>query len=379
MAQPMQHSQSILNEVDLSQRFSLLSSSLQHPKKKQKNNVSKQRKIIPYTELDLQQLIGVNINQVPPYLCSSNESFKETIHDIRPKISQNHLEELRHVAILMYKMLLLEKLQTLWITYRKSGMSELQQPPSTKHVGLKIWPFEIRSRIKYIENANINDDEKCHLFVDHCQKKLNDQNEIYRNQLRYRTSHIMDYTSAMELTIENLVQQRFGYQSIEYDCQISLVQYHYTDAVLKRQYLIENPNENQILIFKRLCKFKYEEAVTKYHFNSLKQCIPEHFTLNSIRNQLIGKSSMIDIAEQAKTDIMILARDAAERQMHQYQTKYNMEMNQVWQHEKIVPTNQRLTSTMIHLMEKRLANIDARLEYIYKSKAQLFQIKTNIP
>ncbi|CAF5193258.1 unnamed protein product [Rotaria magnacalcarata] len=292
-------------------------------------------------------------------------------------------------------MLLIEKLQILWITYRKSGMGELQQPRSTKDVGLKIWPFEICSRIKHVENANITDDEKCHLFVDHCQKKLNDQNEIYRNQLRYRTSHIVDYTSPMELTIENFVKQGFMYQRIEYDCQISLVQYHYTDAVLKRQYLIENPNENQIQLFKRLCKFKYEEAITKYHFNLLKQCNPEHFTLNSIRNQLIGKSSVIDsiqdvtvrkklskhyieVAEQAKTVIIILARDTAERQMHQYQTQYNMEMNRVWQYEKTLPPDQRLTPTMIHVMEKRLANIDARLEYIYKCKAQLFQLNTNV-
>ncbi|CAF4336398.1 unnamed protein product [Rotaria magnacalcarata] len=395
MTQKTQHLQSILNEVDLSQRFSQLSSSLQHPKKKQKNKVSKQRKIIPYIELDLKQLIGVNINQVPSYLCSSNESFKETIHDIRPKIGQNHLEELRHVAILMYKMLLIEKLQILWITYRKSGMGELQQSRSTKDVGLKIWPFEICSRIKHVENANITDDEKCHLFVDHCQKKLNDQNEIYRNQLRYRTSHIVDYTSPMELTIENFVKQGFMYQRIEYDCQIALVQYHYTDAVLKRQYLIENPNENQIQLFKRLCKFKYEEAVTKYHFNSLKQYIPARLASNSFQNQFMGKPSIIDsiqditvrkklskhyieVAEQAKTDIMILARDAAERQMRQYQKQYNMEMNQVWQHEKILSTGQRLTSTMIHLMEKRLANIDARVEYIYKCKAQLFQLNTNV-
>jgi hypothetical protein len=87
----------------------------------------------------------------------------------------------------------------------------------------------------------------------------------------------------------------------------------------------------------------------------------------------------IQIVEQAKADIMILARDTAERQMRQYQKQYDMEMNQMWQHEKILPTDQRLTSTMIHLMEKRLVNIDARTEYIYKCKAQLFQLKTNIP
>ncbi|CAF5083605.1 unnamed protein product, partial [Rotaria magnacalcarata] len=104
--------------------------------------------------------------------------------------------------------------------------------------------------------------------------------------------------------------------------------------------------------------------------------------IDSIQDITVRKKSSkhyIEVAEQAKDDIMILARDTAEGQMRQYQKQYNMEMNQVWQHEKTLPLDQRLTSTMIHLMEKRLANIDARVEYIYKCKAQLFQIKIKIP
>jgi len=148
-------------------------------------------------------------------------------------------------------------------------------------------------------------------------------------------------------------------------------------------------------LFKHLCKFKYEEAVTKYHFNLLKQCIPARLNSNSFQNQLIGTPSVIDniqdvtmrkklskqyteVTEQAKTHIILLAQDTAEGQMRQYQKQYIMEMNQVWQHEKMLPSDQRLTSTMIHLMEQRLANIDARLEYIYKCKAQLFQLNTNV-
>jgi len=57
--------------------------------------------------------------------------------------------------------LILEKLQNLWTIYRRSGMGELSQPRSAKEVALKIWPFEICSRIKYIENANTSADEKC--------------------------------------------------------------------------------------------------------------------------------------------------------------------------------------------------------------------------
>jgi hypothetical protein len=231
--------------VDLSQRFSQLSCLSKHPKKKK---TSKSRKIISYTELNLKQLIGIDINQVPTYLSTSNETFKHKIHAIRPKINQNHLEELRHVAILMYRMLFVEKLQSLWTMYRKSGNGELQQPRSTKEISMKIWPCAIRSRINTIVNVNMSVDEKCQLFVDHCRTKLNDQYEVYRNQLRYRTTHIIDYTSAMELTIQNLVQQGFMYQRIEYDCEIALVQYHYIDGILKRQYLTENPNEYQVNI-----------------------------------------------------------------------------------------------------------------------------------
>ncbi|CAF3461590.1 unnamed protein product [Rotaria socialis] len=205
----------------------------------------------------------------------------------------------------------------------------------------------------------------------------------------------MDYTTAMELTIENLVKQGFMHQRIEYDCRIALVQYHCVDEMLKRQYLIENPKENQIQLFKRICKLKYEEAITKYHFNSLKQCIPAHLASDYFQNQLMGKPSIIDsvqditvrkklskhyieVAEQTNADIMILARDTAEGQMHQYQKQYNMEIHQAWQHEKMFPFDQRLTPTMIHMMRKCLANIDTRLEYIYKCKAQLFQLNTNV-
>ncbi|CAF4205321.1 unnamed protein product [Rotaria magnacalcarata] len=96
MTQTTQHSQSIWNEVDLSQKFSQLSCSVKHPKKKKNNKVSKQSKIIPYTELDLTQLIGINIDQIPSYFPippypSVNRVGEVSDHD-RPYADYGHLD-----------------------------------------------------------------------------------------------------------------------------------------------------------------------------------------------------------------------------------------------------------------------------------------------
>ncbi|CAF2073832.1 unnamed protein product [Rotaria magnacalcarata] len=93
MTQTTQHSQSIWNEVDLSQKFSQLSCSVKHPKKKKNNKVSKQSKIIPYTELDLTQLIGINIDQIPPIppYPSVNRVGEVSDHD-RPYADYGHLD-----------------------------------------------------------------------------------------------------------------------------------------------------------------------------------------------------------------------------------------------------------------------------------------------
>ncbi|CAM4765424.1 unnamed protein product [Rotaria magnacalcarata] len=96
MTQTTQHSQSIWNEVDLSQKFSQLSCSVKHPKKKKNNKVSKQSKIIPYTELDLTQLIGINIDQIPSYFSippypSVNRIGEVSGHD-RPYADYRHLD-----------------------------------------------------------------------------------------------------------------------------------------------------------------------------------------------------------------------------------------------------------------------------------------------
>ena len=128
----------------------------------------------------------------------------------------------------------------------------------------------------------------------------------------------------------------------------------------------------------------------------LHQRIPENLASKSFQTEFVGKTSAIDsirditmreklyqqykeVAELAKANMMTLSIETAEGQMRQYQKQFNTEMDQMWHNEKIVPSDQRLSPRMIHLMEQRLSNIDKRLACIYKYKAQLSKIQTKIP
>ncbi|CAF4100514.1 unnamed protein product, partial [Rotaria sp. Silwood1] len=96
-----------------SQKFSQLFTSANEQQKK-KDEPTRRNPTVSYSELNLRQLIGLDIDKVPQYLNHTNDSFHKIIHSIRPTMTVNRLEELRHIAILMYKLFLLEKLELLW-------------------------------------------------------------------------------------------------------------------------------------------------------------------------------------------------------------------------------------------------------------------------
>ncbi|CAF1164057.1 unnamed protein product [Rotaria sordida] len=297
--------------------------------------------------------------------------YLSQIHSIRPTITSNHLEELRSIAILMYKIFLLEKLYSLWTIYRKLGKGELELLQRTKPLTMNIWPFEVHLRLKHIQQTNIYDGDTYRMFVDHCLKKLNEKIEECRSQLRYRTSHMIDDTLNIKETIEKFVQQGFMYRCLEYDCQIELIQYYYTDRILKRQYLSENTNEKQIQLLKRLSSNAFQ------NHSIIKSSLDDSIQDVTIREKLYHQYT--EVAEQVRVYMMTLYMYTTEGHMRQCQKQYSMAMNQIWRTERALPVKKRLTPTMIHLIEQRLANIDSRLACIYKYKAQLSKLKAKTP
>jgi hypothetical protein len=136
--------------------------------------------------------------------------------------------------------------------------------------------------------------------------------------------------------------------------------------------------------------------MTKNEVNFLKQQISIHITSHPFAKQkFIAHLSIIDdirdpiirrqlyqqykeTAEQARIKMMKITLECAEEQREQCQQQFNIEVKQIWDMEKTLPSEQQLTQMMRDLIEQRLANITARIECLYKFKIQLHHIKSNI-
>ncbi|CAF5166352.1 unnamed protein product, partial [Rotaria magnacalcarata] len=124
-------------------------------------------------------------------------------------------------------------------------------------------------------------------------------------------------------------------------------------------------------LLKRLCKYKYEETITKYEFNLFKNQIPEHCLSNSVQNQHRANSSLVATAHSAmiqekffkqyveveshtSTNKVTISLDLIKQHMHQCQKQFNKEFEHMWHNQKTLSPDQRLTSTMVHLIDQRL-------------------------
>ena len=225
--------------------MSQLSSSLKDKKKKKKKK-KKPLKAARPPEVDLSTLIGIDVEKVPKYLFKANKSFETTMSPLVPTMTKNELHELRSIAILIHRIILLDMIHALWITYRKSGMGHLQSTSQANHLDKKVWPTEVESLIRQKEMKHINANEACLTLVNNCLQKLDDKDREYRAELQSRTSILRHYTPIIEQTMEKYVQQELVYQRLDYDCQKAMIHYHYTDRLLKDQYFALTPNEEQV-------------------------------------------------------------------------------------------------------------------------------------
>ncbi len=146
----------------------------------------------------------------------------------------------------------------------------------------------------------------------------------------------------------------------------------------------------------RLCQLKYNQEMTKYEVNLLKEKISIYIPSHPFeRESIIGQSSLIDrisnpkirqqlfkqyknVAEQARNSMMNVYMKCAEGQKQQCQIQYDIVLKEMYALEKTLPSNQRLTKTMWELIEQLLANMSARIECVYKIKRQLLHLKSNI-
>lgn len=201
--------------------------------------------------LTLLELIGIDVDQVPPYLCQIDGCFDKLMHFMQPNISKQDLEEFRYVATVMHKILLVEKLTNLCKWYRKSSFVPLDIAKRFQQLQPNIRSNYICAHVRHIHEPfiriNVGESEnRCQAFIDKCLEKLSEKSKEYYDQLQSHTFRLTDHAYDVKQTIQKFIKQQFKSQSLEYDCNIESVQYQYIGAILQQQFADELPNERHV-------------------------------------------------------------------------------------------------------------------------------------
>ncbi|CAF4548417.1 unnamed protein product [Rotaria socialis] len=346
-----------------------------------------------------------NINQsgkLPWYLSNKNESYEKLINElyftitttinntITSSASVRYEQELRQMAILIYRIKSEQIFQSLWITYLKSGTGQLH----INQRGPSVWPTQVQTIVKQANNAADNQNDACMKLV---QERLDEfktkiqQYEIQINNLKHR---LQGNKEAIFRTIETFIQQNQENFRQKMEHKIKLVQYDYNDRALELEFLRQNPSEYCIKLYKHLYDARYKQDVTReevqlvnerityYNKNSSKlhQQVSHPTFISTIINQDAQQrlyDQLTAAVEQAKVDMLNLYVKTADIQMKNYDKQYNKELNKMFieRNQKSLPIEQQLTSIMLNLLEKRADNKKERIKCITISfhRSILFQ------
>ena len=144
---------------------------------------------------------------------------------------------------------------------------------------------------------------------------------------------------------------------------------------------------------KYLCKLKYYQEMTKYEVNFLKEKTSTHrfshpfecesmvksfstIQTSEIRQELYQQYKTV--AEQARNYLMTISMECAQQQKQHYHKEFETAMKEMWEKEKTLPYDHRLTIRMQQLLQQRFDDISARIECLYKFKMQLFCLRSHI-
>ncbi|CAF1020403.1 unnamed protein product, partial [Rotaria magnacalcarata] len=177
--------------------------------------------------------------------------------------------------------------------------------------------------------------------------------------------------------------------------QVELIHYDYHIRALKLEYFRHTSNEYQGQLMKQICQSKYEQETSEQEYEFLKQQIA-HYSLpsqslacsnifhsplfNSIQNiplreELIQKCK--DAAEQGRNNLFNIYLKSAEDQRQEYKKKHEANVKKMDASQHTLNNNEKLSSTLVQLINERCNKISERIQCIYKHKRESFQLKSN--
>ncbi len=100
-------------------------------------------------------------------------------------------------------------------------------------------------------------------------------------------------------------------------------------------------------------------------------------SLDSIRDPRLRETlheEYKNVSGQARSTMTAMYLKCAEKQKQQCQLDFNAAMADTLDRQQQLPFDEKLTAYMYELLQKRLANVGARLECEYKFKIELFRL-----
>ncbi|CAF2178521.1 unnamed protein product [Rotaria magnacalcarata] len=217
---------------------------------------------------------------IPNYLTKQNISFKELMHRVLSSIiaaeksnnNDNNMNELRKIAILLYKIMVIQTYQYLWKTYFKSGTGQLIIPSETKQklsysTTLPIWPKEIKTIVVSNNKGKINENEICLKFVNEQLNELQRHLKSYEQELNIHANDYQGYTLSIQEIIKTYIEQNLNsslHKKIEH--QVELIYYDYHIRALKLEYFQLQPNQYKKQLMKQICQSKYEQETSEQEY-----------------------------------------------------------------------------------------------------------------
>ncbi|CAF4543059.1 unnamed protein product, partial [Rotaria socialis] len=349
------------------------------------------------------------LEMIPDYLTKKNKSFKEMIHQILSSIttttttteekSNNNTNELRRIAILIYKIMVIQSYRYLWKNYLKSGTGQLFIRSKTKQklfysITLPIWPNEVKRIVLANKKNKINENDICLKFVNDQLYGMQHQLKEYEKELNIQATNCEGYSPSVHEIIMEYIEQNINSsfrRKIAH--QVELIHYDYHIRALELEYFRQKPNQYQKKLMAEICQSQYEQETSEQEYEFLKKQIT-YYNLpsqsltcsnifngplfNSIQNiplreELIQKCK--DVAEQGRNNLFNIYFRSAEDQREEYKKKHEINVKKMNESQYTLNQNEKLSSILIQLINERCNKIGERIQCIYKFKSEPLLLK----
>ncbi|CAF1403885.1 unnamed protein product, partial [Rotaria magnacalcarata] len=189
------------------------------------------------------------------------------------------MDELRKIAILIYKIMVIQTYQYLWKTYLKSGTGQLIIPSETKQklsysTTLSVWPKEMKAIVLSNKKDTTNENEICLKFVNGHLYALQHQLKQYQQELNIKANNFQGYTISIQEKLMTYIELNLNSSlSKKIEHQVELIHYDYHIQALQLEYFQHKPNEYQKQLMIHICQSKYEQETSEQEYEFLKQKI----------------------------------------------------------------------------------------------------------